>query len=85
MKASPIPALRKVLLILIGLIILNYVCRHFIGPFFYKLPCSNTVALYVESIIRSIFLLVVSIVVCYKWKVSDEINRIIRKTLKIKE
>ena len=75
----------KIVIILSGLVLLNYLCQSFIGPVFHRLPLSDTATLFAESIIRSLFLLGVSIVVCYKWKVSDEINNIIRKTLKIKK
>lgn len=75
----------KVVIILIGLILLNYLCQSFIGPVFYRLPWSDKVAFFTESIVRSLFLLVVSVFVCYKWKISDEINNIIRKTLRIKK
>ena len=75
----------KVVLILSGLILLNFLCQNLIGPVFYRLPWSDKVSFFTESIVRSLFLLVVSVFVCYKWKISDEINNIIRKTLRIKE
>ena len=75
----------RVIVIFIGLVILNYLCQRFIGTVFFKLPCSEKAAFLSESIVRSLFLLVVAVWVCYKWKISDEINKIIRKTLRIKE
>ena len=75
----------KVVIILIGLILLNYLCQSFIGPVFYRLPWSDKVAFFTESIVRSLFLLVVSVTVCYKLKISDEINNLIRKALRIKK
>lgn len=75
----------KVIVLLIGLVIMNHLCQGYIGPVFFKLPCSEKVAFFAESIVRSLFLLMASIWVCYKWNISDEINRIIRKALRIKE
>jgi hypothetical protein len=75
----------KVIVLLIGLVIMNHLCQRYIGPVFFKLPCSEKVAFFAESIVRSLFLLMASIWVCYKWNISDEINRIIRKALRIKE
>ena len=75
----------KVVIILIGLILLNYLCQSFIGSVFYRLPWSDKVAFFTESIVRSLFLLVVSVIVCYKLKISDEINNLIRKALRIKK
>lgn len=74
----------KVLALMAGLVLLNYLCISFFQPFFYKLPCSHTVATFIETIVRSGFIMVVSIIGCYKSNISEEINRIIRKAFRLK-
>lgn len=69
----------KVLILLAGLVLLNHLCVSFIQPLFYKLPCSPTIAIFTETIVRSAFIMIVSIIGCYKWNISEEINKIIRK------
>ncbi len=72
----------KVLALMAGLVLLNYLCVSFIQPIFFKLPWSSTIVMFAETIVRSAFLLFVSIIGCYKWNISEEINKIIRKALR---
>ena len=73
----------KVLVLLAGLVLLNYLCIRFVQPLFYQLHCSPTTAMFTETIVRSAFLLAVSVIGCYKMNISDEVNRLIRKAFKI--
>lgn len=74
----------KVVVMMAGLILLNNLCISFVQPIFHKLPCSTTVATFTETIIRSLFLLTVTAIVCYHWNISEDINKIIRKFLRIR-
>lgn len=73
----------KVLILLAGLVLLNHLCVSFIQPLFYKLPYSSTIAIFTETIVRSAFIMIVSIIGCYKWNISEEINKIIRKAFRL--
>jgi O-antigen/teichoic acid export membrane protein len=73
----------KVLVLLAALVLLNYLCVSFIQPLFYKLPCSPTIAIFTETIVRSTFIMIVSIIGCYKWRISEDINKIIRKVFRL--
>lgn len=73
----------KVLALLAGLVILNHLCINLIQPLFYKLPYSSTAVTFTETIVRSIFILVISIIGCYKCNISEDINKIIRKVFRL--
>ena len=73
----------KVLALMAGLVLLNYLCITIFQPVFYKLPCSHTAGIFTETIVRSAFILTVSIIVCYKMNISEEVNRLIRKAFRI--
>lgn len=73
----------KILALMAGLVLLNYLCTKFIQPIFFKLPCSHTAATYIETLVRNAFIMAVSIIGCYKCNISEDINRIIRKVFRL--
>lgn len=73
----------KVVALIASLVLLNYLCVSFIQPLFYNLPWSHTVETFMETILRSVFILAVSIIGCYKLNISEDVNRLIRKAFRI--
>lgn len=74
----------KVALLMAGLYLLNIGWTHTIYPLFQKLPFSTTASTLIDAAMRTIVMIVAAGLGCYFWKISEEINRIICKTLKIK-
>ena len=75
----------KVLALVAGLLLLNFGWVKGIAPLFMKLPFSQTVNALVDAVVKSTFLMVVTMVVCYYWHISEDINRLIRKMLRIRD
>ena len=75
----------KVLVLVAGLLLLNFGWAKSVAPLFMKLPFSMTVNAIVDAVVKSAVLLVVSAGVCYFWSISEEVNRLLRKMLKIKQ
>ena len=73
----------KVVALVLGLLLLNFGWVKGIAPFFMKLPFSQTTNAMVDAVVKSILLTGVTIVVCYYWHISEDINRLIRKMLRI--
>lgn len=75
----------KVLVLVAGLLLLNFGWAKSVAPLFMKLPFSMTVNAIVDAVVKSTVLLVVSAGVCYFWSISEEVNRLLRKMLRIKQ
>ncbi len=73
----------KVVALFVGLLLLNLSWMNIVLPLFQKLPFSSTANALIDAVIRSVMVLTVAGVVCYYWNISEEINRIICKVLKI--
>lgn len=74
----------KVAALVAGLALLNKGWCTFLTPAFMKHPFSTTVAALSDAVVKSVFLMAVTAVVCYYWHISEDVNRLIRKTLRIK-
>ena len=75
----------KVLALVAGLLLLNFGWVKGISPVFMKLPFSQTTNAMVDAVVKSILLIGVTVLVCYYWHISEEINRLIRKMLRIRD
>ena len=75
----------KVIVLIAGLLLLNFGWARGIAPVFMKLPFSQTANAMVDAVIKSVLLMGVTIVVCYFWHISEEINGLIRKMLRIRD
>lgn len=73
----------KVVILFVGLFLLNLGWANIIFPLFQKLPFSATVNALIDVVVRSTVVMIAAGVVCYYWNISEEINKIIRKALKI--
>ena len=74
----------KVIVIIAGLLLLNFGWAKGIAPVFMKLPFSQTANAMVDAVVKSVLLMGITILVCYYWHISEEINQLIRKMLRIK-
>ena len=74
----------KVVAIIAGLLLLNFGWVKIITPLFMKLPFSLMTDTMGDAIIKSLLLFVVSIGVCYFWHISEDLNNLVRKVLRIK-
>lgn len=72
----------KVLALIAGLLLLNFGWVKGIFPLFTKLPFSLTANALIDALVKSVFLMVVTVVVCYFWHISEDVNRLIRKMLR---
>ena len=75
----------KVLALVAGLLLLNFGWARGIAPVFMKLPFSQTANVMADAVVKSILLIGVTVLVCYYWHISEEINRLIRKMLRIRD
>ncbi len=75
----------KVIALVAGLLLLNFGWVRIIAPLFMKLPFSITANAIVDATVKSVFLMLVTVVVCYFWHISEDINRLIRKMLRIRD
>jgi O-antigen/teichoic acid export membrane protein len=75
----------KVIALVAGLLLLNFGWVRIIAPLFMKLPFSATANAIVDATVKSVFLMVVTVAVCYFWHISEDINRLIRKMLRIRD
>ena len=73
----------KVIALVAGLLLLNFGWVKGINPFFMKLPFSTTANAVVDAVVKSVFLMVVTVGTCYYWHISEDVNRLIRKILRI--
>ncbi len=73
----------KVLVLMAGLLLLNYGWGTILTPVFLKIPVSTIVSTLLDAVVKSVFLMAVTAAVCYYWHVSEDVNRLIRKTLRI--
>ena len=74
----------KVVALFAGLFLLNYGWSRFLAPLFLNLPFSHTINVLIDAMVKSCLLLTITIVICYFWHISEDINNLIRKTLHIK-
>ena len=74
----------KVIALVAGLLLLNFGWVKGIAPLFMKLPFSLTANAMTDAVVKSIFLMIVTMGACYYWHISEDINRLIRKMLRIK-
>ena len=74
----------KVLTIIAGLLLLNFGWVKLITPLFMKLPFSAMANTMGDALVKSIVLIVISVGVCYYWHISEELNNLVRKMLRIK-
>ena len=75
----------KVIALAAGLLLLNFGWVKGIAPLFMKLPFSMTANALVDAVVKSMLLIVVTVGACYYWHISEDINRLIRKMLRIRE
>ena len=73
----------KVIALVAGLLLLNFGWVKGIAPVFMKLPFSQTANAMADAMVKSVLLMGVTFVVCYFWHISEEINQLIRKMLRI--
>jgi O-antigen/teichoic acid export membrane protein len=73
----------KVVVLLVGLYLLNQGWTQIVFPLFQKLPFSATANILIDAVVRSGVVMIATVVVCYYWNISEEINKIICKILKI--
>lgn len=74
----------KVVALLAGLLLLNYGWVKWINPLFTGLPFSTTVNALLDAGLKSVVLMAVTLVICYFWHISEDVNGLIRKALHIK-
>lgn len=74
----------KVLVLLAGLLLLNYGWVKWIYPQFMSLPFSIKADALIDAGGKSCLLLAITIVTCYYWHISEDVNNLIRKALHIK-
>jgi len=68
------------------LFLLNAGWESTISPLFLRLIHNVKVATLSNAIVKTILLMVVSILICYYWTISNEVNHLIRsKILRIKD
>ncbi len=73
----------KVIALVAGLLLLDFGWTKGVAPLFMKLPFSMTVNTMVNAVVKSAILMVVTVGACYYWHISEDINRLIRKMLRI--
>ena len=74
----------KVAALFAGLLLLNYGWVKWIYPLFMGLPFSLKVNTLIDAGVKSVVLMALTLVTCYFWHISEDINNLIRKTLHIK-
>lgn len=74
----------KIIIIMAGLYLLNFLWIKTITPFIITLPVKMLFAHLIESAIRTGVLLLIGGVVTYFWNVSEEVNQLIRKIMAIR-
>ena len=74
----------KVVVLIVALLLLNYGWVKAFSPLFMRLPFTPTVDALVDAGVKSLVLMAVSVGVCYHWRISEELNRLIRKALHVK-
>jgi len=74
----------KVVALFAGLLLLNYGWVKWINPLFMRLPFSIKADALIDAGVKSCILLVITIVTCYYWHISEDVNNLIRKALRIK-
>ena len=74
----------KVLVLIAGLLLLNYGWVKWVYPLFMHLPFSVRANTLIDAGLKSCILSAVTLVACYYWHISEDVNNLIRKTLHIK-
>jgi O-antigen/teichoic acid export membrane protein len=74
----------KVLALVVVLLLLNFGWVKAVAPLFIKLPFSETVNALLDAGVKSVVLMAVTLVICYFWHISEDVNGLIRKALHIK-
>jgi O-antigen/teichoic acid export membrane protein len=74
----------KVVVLVVALLLLNYGWVKAFSPLFMRLSFTPTVDALVDAGVKSLVLMAVSVGVCYHWRISEELNRLIRKALHVK-
>ncbi len=75
----------KVAALFVGLFLLNLGWASIVFPLLQKLPFSATANVLIDALLRSAVIMIVAGIICYYWNISEEINKIICKTLRIKK
>lgn len=73
----------KVVALFAGLLLLNYGWGKWVCPLFMRLPFTKTVDVLVDAGVKSVLLMVVTLATCYYWHISEDVNNLIRKTLRM--
>ncbi len=74
----------KVVALIAGLLLLNFGWVKLITPLFMKLPFSMLMDTMADATFKSLVLLVVSVGLSYSWHISEDLNSLVRKVLRIK-
>ena len=74
----------KVVALFAGLLLLNFGWVKWINPLFMGLPFPMKADALIDAGVKSCLLLAVTIIVCYYWHISEDVNNLIRKALRIK-
>lgn len=74
----------KVLALVVVLLLLNFGWVKAVAPLFIKLPFSETVNALLDAGVKSVVLMAVTLVICYFWHISEDVNGLIRKALHVK-
>lgn len=74
----------KVVIVLAGLLLLNYGWMKWIFPLFTNLPFSAKANTLIDAGVKSCILSAITLVSCYYWHISEDVNNLIRKALRVK-
>lgn len=76
----------KVIALLVVLFLLNSIWTSVVSPLFFHVIHSEQIAALTDAVVRTMLLMVVSVLICYFWTISEEVNKLIRtKLLRKKE
>lgn len=84
MRTSPFSFQQVKVLITVALLLsLSFLWDSFITPIIYKISERELINLIADSFFRTMFILIIGIGVVYYWKISNEVNSLVRKYLRI--
>jgi len=76
----------KVLVLVVVLWLMNFGWANIINPLFLKLIQNVKIAMLSDAVVKTTVLALASVLICYYWTISNEVNHLIRsKILRIKE
>jgi hypothetical protein len=83
MKTSPFSMGQfKVVLIICLLFALNWLWTILLTPVLHSIPFSEFACNIIDAVLRTGIFSIIGIVIIYYWRVSDEVNGLIKKVLK---